>query len=241
MTRATILLLTMLLLVAPALANECETAGHAAEQAHGVPSDLLVAIGRIETGRRAAAGRVAPWPWSVNAAGRGYYLNSAAEAISLVRSLQAQGIRSIDVGCFQVNLLYHPSAFATLEDAFDPASNARAAGSFLQELRGFAADWDDAVGRYHSADPSLGIPYMRQVLASWRGGPLMPSAPISQVAALVRVIVPTAYAAATQAAPRTVAMPRVTGVVAMPRVIGTGLRAAGLRLPVVIVPSASRL
>jgi hypothetical protein len=173
----------------------------------------------------------------VNAAGRGYYLDSAAEAIGLVRSLQAQGIRSIDVGCFQVNLLYHPDAFATLEDAFDPASNARAAGEFLQELRAIAASWDDAVGRYHSADPSLGLPYMRQVLASWHGGPLMPSAPISQVAALVRVIVPSAFTTA----PVRAAMPRAMAMVTLPRVVRPGLNAAGQRLPIVIVPSASRL
>jgi hypothetical protein len=135
------------------------------------------------------------------------------------------------VGCFQVNLQYHPTAFSTLEEAFDPASNARAAGDFLQELRGIAASWDDAVGRYHSADPSLGIPYMRQVLASWHGGPLMPSAPISQVASLVRVIVPSAFTA-TQAAPV---------VAAMPRMVRTTMRPTGLRLPIVIVPSASRL
>ena len=184
------IVLALLLLAAPAFGNECETAGHEAEQAHGLPNDLLVAIGRIESGRRSAEGWVAPWPWAVNAAGQGYYLNSAAEAVSLVRTLQARGIRSIDVGCFQVNLLYHPAAFATLDDAFDPVANARAAGAFLQDLRGIAAGWEDAVGRYHSADPSLGIPYMQQVLASWHGGPLMPSAPMSQVAALVRVIVP---------------------------------------------------
>ncbi|WP_158744287.1 lytic transglycosylase domain-containing protein [Acidisphaera sp. L21] len=234
-----LLLLALLLLAPPAFANECESAGHDAEQADGLPADLLVAIGRIESGRRGADGRVAPWPWSVNAAGQGYYLSSAAEAIGLVRSLQARGIRSIDVGCFQVNLMYHPGAFASLEAAFDPGINARAAGAFLRDLRGIATGWEDAVGRYHSADPSLGIPYMRQVVASWHGGASMPAPPMSQVAALVRVIVPQAYAAA--------AMPNATASItdyaaAAPRVMRpTALRSGGLRLPVVITPSASRL
>ena len=245
MRRASTFLLMMLLFAAPALANECETEGHASEQAHGLPADLLVAIGRIESGRRGADGRVAPWPWSVNAAGQGYYLNSAAEAIGLVRSLQARGIRSIDVGCFQVNLLFHPTAFATIEDAFDPASNARAAGNFLQELRGIASGWEDVVGRYHSADPSLGLPYMRQVFASWHGGALMASPPISQVAALVRVIVPSAFATAVPAVTAAATMPRILpmagGVMSVPRMMRSTMRATGMRLPVVIVPTASRL
>ncbi len=195
-----ILLLAFYLHAGAARANECESAGAAGEQAMGLPADLLVAVGRVESGRRGADGRVAPWPWSVNAAGEGHYLASAAEAVALVQSLQARGVRSIDVGCFQVNLLFHPDAFATLAAAFDPAANALAAARFLHALHDATQDWDAAVGRYHSADPGLGIPYMRQVLASWRGGPAMPSPILSQVAALVRVIVPQAYARAEAAA-----------------------------------------
>ena len=232
MKRAAHFLFGLLLLATPALGNECETAGHTAEQAQGLPDDLLIAIGRVESGRRGADGRVAPWPWSVNAAGRGYYLDSLNEAVSLVRSLQAEGIRSIDVGCFQVNLMFHANAFTTIEDGFDPASNARAAAGFLRELHGIVQGWEDAVGRYHSADPLLGIPYMRQVFASWRGGPMLASAPMSQVAALVRVIVPQAFATAT-AAPASAA--------GLPRVVRPTLLGSGLRLPIVIGPSSPRL
>lgn len=231
MKRAAILILG-LLLAGPALGNECEVAANAAEQAHGLPADLLTAIGRVESGRRGPDGRVAPWPWSVNAAGQGYYLNSLAEAVGLVRSLQARGIRSIDVGCFQVNLMFHPDAFASLEDGFDPAANARAAAGFLGQLHGVAQGWEDAVGRYHSADPSLGIPYMRQVLASWHGGAMMAAPPLSQVASLVRVIVPQAFAAAALVP---------GGVPAVPRALRPATTGGGLRLPVVIVPTSSRL
>ena len=215
MVRAGILSLALLVLAHAALANPCEEAAHAAEQEAGLPADLLVAIGRVETGRRGADGRVAPWPWSVNAAGEGYFLGSAAEAVALVHSLQARGVRSIDVGCFQVNLLFHPTAFVDLAEAFDPAANARAAAAFLRSLHLGRSEWDDAVGRYHSADPERGGPYARQVMASWRGGPGMLQPPLSQVAALVRVFVPGGAA------------------------IGP-VRSLGGRLPVVIVPSGGR-
>ena len=214
-TRRLCLLFALLLAPVPAVGNACEDAGYAAEQASGLPAGLLVAVGRVETGRRGADGRVAPWPWSVNAAGEGHYLASAAEAVALVRALRARGVQSIDVGCFQVNLLYHAAAFASLEDAFDPAGNARAAAAFLNSLRVAAAGLEDAVARYHSADPARGLPYMRQVMASWRGGPAMVAPPVSQVAALVRVFQP--------------------GGEALPLMIG-----AGPRLPVVIVPGRPR-
>ena len=42
------------------------------------------------------------------------------QAVAAVQALQARGVRSIDVGCLQVNLMYHPIAFASLDDAFDP-------------------------------------------------------------------------------------------------------------------------
>ena len=42
-----------------------------------------------------------------------------------MNSYRAQGARSIDVGCMQVNLLHHADAFASLEQAFDPVANAR--------------------------------------------------------------------------------------------------------------------
>src|SRR3546814_15246449 len=69
------------------------------------------------------------------AEGRGRFLPSKAAAIEEVRRLQARGIRNIDVGCLQVNLHYHPDAFASLETAFDPEANAAYAADFLVRLR----------------------------------------------------------------------------------------------------------
>ena len=205
-----------------ALAGECDAPARAAERELGIPADLLAAIGRVETGRREAGGRLAPWPWSVNAAGQGYTLASAAEAVALVGSLRARGVRSIDVGCFQVNLLYHPEAFASLADAFDPAANAGAAGRFLRELHGGSSGWEDAVARYHSGNPDLGLPYLRQVMASWGRGP---------------VTLPAAW-------PPALWSPAVAVRVIVPRAGGSGplpWRARGMRLPVVITPSRAPL
>jgi hypothetical protein len=166
-------LLLALLLVLPAAARAepgqlCRAAIAAAERAAGIPHGLLAAIGRVESGRRdPVTGALHPWPWAINAEGRGQYLPSRAAAIAEVQALQARGVRSIDVGCMQVNLRHHPDAFPNLEAAFDPATNARYAARFLTELRQARGDWPAAAGAYHSQTPELGGPYRARVMAAW--------------------------------------------------------------------------
>ncbi|HJO71542.1 MAG: hypothetical protein QF450_07035 [Rhodospirillales bacterium] len=63
-----------------------------------------------------------------------------------MRRLSARGVRNIDVGCMQVNLLYHKDAFATLEEAFEPASNAAYAARFLKDLYATSGSWSAAAG-----------------------------------------------------------------------------------------------
>jgi len=141
-----------------------------------LPAGLLAAIGRVESGRADTAGHIAPWPWTIDAAGAGAYLPSVAAAVAAVQALHEQGSRNIDVGCFQVNLEQHPGAFATLEAAFDPWINADYAASFLSALRQRTGSWEAAVAAYHSALPALGIPYRGQVFASWAGAAPRPDA-----------------------------------------------------------------
>jgi hypothetical protein len=88
-----------------------------------------------------------------------------AEAIAAVKILQARGVQSIDVGCMQVNLMFHPTAFDSLDDAFDPVANANYAARFLTELYGRTHSWMQATAFYHSATPELGAEYQRKVAA----------------------------------------------------------------------------
>ena len=90
-------------------------------------------------------------------------------AIAAVQALQAAGIRSIDVGCMQVNLFYHPTAFASLDEAFDPLANARYAARFLAVLYRREGTWPAAAAAYHSQTPALGAAYAQRVMAAWPG------------------------------------------------------------------------
>jgi hypothetical protein len=139
------------------------------ERLMGIPPQLLESVALTESGRwNKNYKRQLAWPWTVNAAGKGYYLNSKAEAIAKVRQLQRAGISRIDVGCMQVNLHFHKEAFPSLEAAFEPAYNVRYAGKFLTDLKNRHRNWSSAVGYYHSGTPELHNRYRYKVLQTWR-------------------------------------------------------------------------
>ncbi|MCX7379534.1 MAG: lytic transglycosylase domain-containing protein [Alphaproteobacteria bacterium] len=175
----------------------CDEAGAQAEAAFQIPTGLLRAIGRVESGRRdPATGAFAPWPFTINANGQGRFFDDAASATAAVRSLQAAGTSSIDVGCFQVNLMHHPLAFVRLEDGFDPATNAAYAATFLAALRQRLGNWEGAVAAYHSATPERGEAYRARVFAAWNpaGAPLgavqaaaLPAAPRRVTPLVIRI------------------------------------------------------
>ena len=148
--------------------EQCRAAIAAAEKAHGIPPQLLSAIGRVESGRRdPVTGVGGAWPWTINAEGQGYYFDTKAQVIAQVEALRARGVRSIDVGCMQVNLKHHAAAFPDLEQAFEPGVNADYAARFLLRLYEQTRDWTKAAAHYHSANPVHGEPYAAKVMAVW--------------------------------------------------------------------------
>ena len=144
-----------------------------------IPPRLLTAISLVESGRwDEVGGLLAAWPWTINAGGIGHFFATKDEAVAEVRRLKATGIRNIDVGCMQVNLMYHPDAFVSLEDAFDPATNVAYAGRFLRSLFDATGDWPTAAAFYHSQSPAPAAEYRRLLSRFWPGdggGPLLAS------------------------------------------------------------------
>lgn len=129
-----------------------------------MPPHLLAAIALTETGHTPAGRRTrAPWPWTINVRGQGMRFASKAEAVRAVQRLLDRGIKSIDTGCMQVNLKYHPRAFTSLEEAFDPLANATYAAHFLSSLKARSGTWDQAIRSYHSHDPARSDYYSKKV------------------------------------------------------------------------------
>lgn len=147
--------------------NNCAVHVDQYEKHHNIPTGLLHAISKVESGRKDITGRIVAWPWTVNAEGQGYYFPTKEEAIKAVQRMQLKGIKSIDVGCMQVNLYYHPNAFHTLIDAFDPDKNVAYAAQFLTGLKNEHASWRTAVAHYHSANPVHHTAYRQNVLGVW--------------------------------------------------------------------------
>jgi hypothetical protein len=130
----------------------CLVAVKRVERRYHLPRALLVSMALAESGRPIKSlAALRPWPWTINADGTGLFLDSKAAAISWMQD-EASGHDFVDVGCMQVNLHYHPDAFTSMEEAFDPSANADYASRLLLHLyRGEAAgSWNTAVGLYHS-------------------------------------------------------------------------------------------
>ena len=160
--------------------DACDAAITAAQRGPRIPVNLLPAISRVESGRLdPVTRRVRAWPWTINVEGVGSFFDSKEQAIAAVSALQARGVRSIDVGCMQVNLMHHPNAFPSLDAAFEPQTNAAYAARFLSALYGQFKDWNLATAAYHSQDAARGEEYQRLVFGRVMtpmgpGGTVMP-------------------------------------------------------------------
>ena len=150
--------------------NICKSAIRQVERANKMPNMLLHAVSLAESGRWNAANRASiAWPWTVTAKGKGKFYRNSVTAIAAVKRLQRDGVKNIDVGCMQINLMHHKSAFQSLEEAFTPAANARYAASFLKKLRKRTGSRAHAVGRYHSGNwQGRGRHYWRKVRILWK-------------------------------------------------------------------------
>jgi len=137
-----------------AFANDCAALIGQAEEGRGIPHNLLMAVAVQESGLD---------PFAVNAGGASFHPGSAAAAIALVEELQRRGKVYVDVGCMQVDLHHHPNAFASLEEAFDPAANVAYGAQYLSGLASRHGDWLAATAFYHSSMPTEQRIYLAQV------------------------------------------------------------------------------
>ena len=136
----------------------CDLAARKAARETGVPIFVLQAITRTETGR-GQAGKLTPWPWTVNMEGHGYWFDTESAAKNFVRRHLARGSSSFDVGCFQLNYKWHGSSFGSIDQMFDPFENAFYAARFLKKLFAETGDWSLAAGTYHSRTPEYAQAY----------------------------------------------------------------------------------
>lgn len=147
----------------------CNLAAKQEERARGLPDSLLQALSIAESGRRNETTRqLVAWPWTVMAENEGRYFPSKTAAVTAVNELLARGVKNIDVGCMQINLMHHGDAFDSVETALDPESNVAYGARYLAALYRETDSWFTAVKRYHSAKPKYHLPYRGRVFRIWR-------------------------------------------------------------------------
>ncbi len=130
----------------------------AAQQA-GVPSPVLYAVALQESGAR-LRGRLIPWPWTLNVAGRTErYATRAGACAGIRQALARVPANRIDAGLGQVNLGYHAQRYEHPCELLDPYRNLAIAAEILQEQHTPGEDWLIAIGRYHR--PAGGAPAAR--------------------------------------------------------------------------------
>lgn len=150
-------------------AHICLQATQTMEKNYNIKKHLLTTIASVESGRwNEKTQQKQAWPWTINAQGKGYFFNTKAEAVHKAKELQAQGIKSFDVGCMQVNMLYHGKEFKSIEEAFDPMRNVEYAAKFLTNLyENNNHDWLKAAMSYHSTSPKKAQRYRKKIVEAF--------------------------------------------------------------------------
>jgi hypothetical protein len=142
----------------------CDSAARSAAEEWAVPTQVMLALTRVETGRK-ENGILAPWPWVLGLGGEGHWFESEAEAIVFAEQEMSSGTVNMDLGCFQLNLRWHAQGFPDLATMLDPMENARYAAEFLSEKYQDKGNWVDAVAAYHSSTPVYAEAYLGKMEA----------------------------------------------------------------------------
>ncbi len=96
----------------------CEAAIVSTEYDDRLPAQLPGDIARVESGRPdPRTDRLGRRRSTIKAEAIGACFQTKPAAIAAVRRVWARGVRSIDVGCLQINPMFHPNDFASLDKA----------------------------------------------------------------------------------------------------------------------------
>lgn len=147
----------------------CMDATQKMEKQYQIKKHLLTTISSVETGRwNEKLKQNTAWPWTINAQGKGRFFATKEEAVKEVKRLQASGVKSIDVGCMQINLAYHGKEFKSIEEAFEPEKNVEYAAKFLTSLyESRGNDWIKAAMAYHSSVPTKALIYKKKIVSAY--------------------------------------------------------------------------
>jgi soluble lytic murein transglycosylase-like protein len=129
-----------------------------AEKKHQIPSGLLTAIAKTESGIKA---------YALNVGGRSVFPASISAAQGMLEDKVNAGVTNIDVGVMQLNYRWHANGFANTQEMLNPKRNIEYAAKLLKSLKARHGSWHKAVRYYHSATPEHHKKYSRKVVMCW--------------------------------------------------------------------------
>ena len=132
-----------------------------------IPSVILYAIAMQES--RPPKGLIegvnAPWPWTLNCQGQGYFFPSRIAAFNTARQFIESG-SSCDIGLMQISWVWHKQRFSSIDEALDPYTNIQIGAAILKEQYAKSGSWEHAVGAYHNpSEPIKANRYRERVRA----------------------------------------------------------------------------
>ncbi len=148
------------LLVSPAKAseNDCHTNTSVVERQLHIPNGLLLAISLVESGVDGV-----PQPNALSFGERSLVAHSRDEAVHRLETAGGGVRNDAYVGCMQLSVRYHRSAFHSLDKMMDPRANIWYAGQMLLRLRSQTGNWSRAVARYQGGSPRQSHAYVCRV------------------------------------------------------------------------------
>ena len=148
--------------------ESCEKVIETIEDLTDIPKNLLLSIGKSESGRILKSNKHVIWPWTVNHAGKSLFFDTKNQMKKYVLKYVKKQDYNLDVGCMQINLKWHKNHFKKISDMFAVEPNVSYAASFLLQLKNKHGSWDKAIKHYHSSDPKKNKPYLIKVNHFWK-------------------------------------------------------------------------
>ena len=148
--------------------KSCEKVIETIEDLTDIPKNLLLSIGKSESGRILKSNKHVIWPWTVNHAGKSLFFDTKNQMKKYVLKYVKKQDYNLDVGCMQINLKWHKNNFKKISDMFAVEPNVSYAASFLLQLKNKHGSWDKAIKHYHSSDPKKNKPYLIKVKHFWK-------------------------------------------------------------------------
>ena len=148
--------------------ESCEKVIETIEDLTDIPKNLLLSIGKSESGRILKSNKHVIWPWTVNHAGKSLFFDTKNQMQKYVLKYVKIQDYNLDVGCMQINLKWHKNNFKKISDMFAVEPNVSYAASFLLQLKNKHGSWDKAIKHYHSSDPKKNKPYLIKVNHFWK-------------------------------------------------------------------------